>query len=194
MINEIKKLLGESADVKVKMANDAGILEKIGRVVEEIVRAYTGGNKVILFGNGGSAGDAQHIAGELVGRFYKERKALPALALNSNSSVVTALGNDYGYESVFRRQVEAHARPGDVVVGISTSGNSPNVVKALELAKERGAFTVGLTGLNESKTSEVADLCIRVPSSDTPRIQEGHITLGHIICYLVERALFPTEG
>ncbi len=170
---------------------DANLLAAVEKVTKAIIIAYKQSKKVILFGNGGSAADAQHIAGEFVGRFYKERKSLPAFALHANTSVVTAIANDYGYEAVFARQVEAHTVAGDVVIGISTSGNSPNVVSAIQKAKEKGAFTVGLTGGKVSKLSETADICLRVPSQDTPRIQEAHITLGHIICFLVEEALFP---
>jgi D-sedoheptulose 7-phosphate isomerase len=191
MLAQIKKHLRDSIAVKEKILVDAGLLAAVEKVATAIVNAYKQGKKVILFGNGGSAADAQHIAGEFVGRFYKERKPLPALALHANTSIVTAIGNDYGYDAVFARQVEAHAVAGDVVIGISTSGNSPNVVTAIQKAKEKGAFTVGLTGGKESKLSQVADVCLRVPSQDTPRIQESHITLGHIICYLVEETLFP---
>ncbi len=191
MLSAIKKHLQESIAVKEKILADASLLAAVEKVATTIVNAYKQGKKVILFGNGGSAADAQHIAGEFVGRFYKERKPLPALALHANTSVVTAIGNDYGYDAVFTRQVDAHAVAGDVVIGISTSGNSPNVVTAIQKAKEKGAFTVGLTGGKESQLSHAADLCLRVPSQDTPRIQEAHITLGHIICFLVEQTLFP---
>lgn len=191
MENEIRSLLQESILVKEKILQSEYLVDQIGQVALKIEQAYRDSKKVIIFGNGGSAADAQHIAGEFVGRFYKERSALPALALNANSSILTALGNDYGYESVFKRQVEANTQPGDVVIGITTSGNSPNVVEALKLAKQMGAVTIGWTGEKKSRTSEIADICLQVPSRDTPRIQEGHITIGHIICYLVEKALFP---
>ncbi len=191
MLSLIKKHLQDSIAVKEKILADTNLLAAVEKVTNAIIIAYKQSKKVILFGNGGSAADAQHIAGEFVGRFYKERKSLPALALHTNTSVVTAIGNDYGYDAVFTRQVEAHAVVGDVVIGISTSGNSPNVVTAIQKAKEKGAFTVGLTGGNKSKLSETADICLRVPSQDTPRIQEAHITLGHIICFLVEETLFP---
>ncbi len=191
MLSIIKKNLQDSIAVKEKILADANLLAAVEKVITTIVTAYKKGKKVILFGNGGSAADAQHIAGEFVGRFYKERKSLPALALHANTSVVTAIGNDYGYDAVFARQVEAHVVAGDVVIGISTSGNSPNVIMAIQKAKEKEAFTVGLTGGKESKLSQAADICLRVPSQDTPRIQEAHITLGHIICFLVEESLFP---
>ncbi len=192
MLPLIKKHLQDSIAVKNKILADTHLLSAVENVANAIVNAYKQGKKVILFGNGGSAADAQHIAGEFVGRFYKERKPLPALALHANTSVVTAIGNDYGYDAVFTRQVEAHTMAGDVVIGISTSGNSPNVVTAIQKAREMGAFTVGLTGGKESKLSHAAGICLRVPSQDTPRIQEAHITLGHIICFLVEETLFPS--
>ena len=143
----------------------------------------------ILMGNGGSAADSQHIAAELVGRFKKERRAIPAIALTVDTSSLTALGNDYGFDSIFERQVEAHARENDAVVGISTSGNSENVVRALKKANEIGAETIGLVGNNGGKIKEVANLSIIVPSNDTARIQEVHITIGHIICELIEEDL-----
>jgi len=180
-----------SIDVKNKILEDEGLLGAVEEVATVIAQAYRSGKKVLLCGNGGSAADAQHIAAEFVGRFYKDRPPLPAIALHGNTSAVTAIANDYGYEVVFARQVEAYVAAGDVMIGISTSGNSPNVVLAIQKAKEAGASTVGLTGANESQLSEIADICLRVPSTDTPRIQEAHITLGHIICYLVEQSLFP---
>ena len=192
MISTIKKHLQDSIAVKEKILSDGSLLAAVEKVVNAIVTAYKQEKKVILLGNGGSAADAQHIAGEFVGRFYKERKALPALALHTNSSIVTALANDYGYDAVFARQVDAYAVAGDVVIGISTSGNSPNVITAIQKAKDKGAVTVGLTGGKASKLCDVADICLRVPSPDTPRIQEAHITLGHIICFLVEETLFPS--
>ncbi len=163
------------------------LIEKISR---EIIACYKNKKKVILFGNGGSAADAQHIAAEFVGKFYLERKSLPALAFHTNTSVVTATANDYGYSKIFERQVESLVNKGDVVIGLSTSGNSPNVIKGIEKAKEFGAVTIGFTGENSSKIEEVADICLKIPSSDTPRIQEGHIIVGHIICYLVENEIF----
>ncbi|MBI2851735.1 MAG: D-sedoheptulose 7-phosphate isomerase [Chloroflexi bacterium] len=184
---EISRRLEESARVKQALAgSQAGEIE---RMVELVVGTYRSGGKVIIFGNGGSAADAQHIAGELVGRFKLERRAFPAIALNSNTSIITALANDYGYETVFSRQIEALASEKDVVVGISTSGNSPNVINALKAARNKGATTIGLTGGDGGRMVEVCDLCLIVPSQSTPRIQEAHITIGHIICELVEREL-----
>jgi D-sedoheptulose 7-phosphate isomerase len=154
-----------------------------------ITESLRNGGKVVLLGNGGSASDAQHIAAELVGKFLLERQALPAIALTTNTSVLTALGNDYGYETVFRRQIEALVNTGDVVIGLSTSGNSPNVIAALELAKQKGAKTLALTGASGGRLSGLPDLLIAVPSMSTPRIQEAHITIGHIVSELVEREL-----
>ncbi|GFE62408.1 D-sedoheptulose 7-phosphate isomerase [Geobacter sp. AOG2] len=150
----------------------------------------TKGGKLLVMGNGGSAADAQHFAAEIVGRFKLERRALPAVALSTDTSILTAIGNDYGFEAVFSRQVEALAAPGDVVVGISTSGNSPNVLKAFQLARERGCCTIGLLGRDGGGIKAACNLALVVPSDDTPRIQEGHIAIIHIVCDLVEKALF----
>lgn len=187
MENEILSILDESIRVKEGIKDLAPMIKK---VAEEIIKAYKKKKKVVLFGNGGSAADAQHIATEFVGKFYKDREALPSLALNTNTSSITATANDYGYDLVFERQVDAFVEGGDIVIGISTSGNSPNVVKGLERAKAKGAITVGMTGQKENKIEKIADYCLKMPSTDTPRIQEGHITVGHIICYLVEKQLF----
>ena len=155
-----------------------------------LTAALRSGNKLLVMGNGGSAADAQHFAAEIVGRFKLERRALPALALSTDSSILTAVGNDYGFESIFSRQVEAHAVAGDVVVGISTSGNSPNVQLALQLAAETGCRTIALLGKDGGSIKDVAELSLVIPSHDTPRVQEGHITIIHILCDLVEKALF----
>ena len=165
---------------------------KIESMFNLVVTSLKTGGKVILFGNGGSAADAQHIAGELVGRFKLDRPALPAMALTANTSILTAMANDCGYNTVFSRQVEALVTGKDVVIGISTSGASPNVIEALAMAKAKGARTIGLTGDQGSRMTEVTDLVIAVPSDDTPRIQEAHITIGHIVCELVERELVNT--
>jgi D-sedoheptulose 7-phosphate isomerase len=148
------------------------------------------GAKLLVMGNGGSAADAQHFAAEIVGRFKLERRALPAVALSTDTSILTAIGNDYGFEAVFSRQVEALAAPGDMVVGISTSGNSPNVLKAFQVARERGCRIVGLLGRDGGSIKGACNLALVVPSDDTPRIQEGHIAIIHIVCDLVEKALF----
>jgi D-sedoheptulose 7-phosphate isomerase len=157
------------------------------QAAECVTASLRSGGKLILFGNGGSAGDAQHIAAELVGRFERERRALPAIALTANSSALTAIGNDYDYSKVFSRQVEAWAQPGDVVIGITTSGNSPNVLEGVAAAKSKGAKTIGLTGEKGGKLASKVDLCLKVPSSNTARIQESHIMIGHILCLLIEK-------
>jgi len=184
---KIAKRLEESAQIKEAIARDK--IGEIERMVEFIIGAYKTGGKVVLFGNGGSAADAQHIAGELVGRFMLKRQAFPAIALTTNTSTLTAVANDCGYEEVFSRQVEALVNDKDVVIGISTSGNSPNVIEAMKTAKMKGAKTIGLTGGNGGKLVGVADLVLIVPSDSAPRIQEAHITIGHIVCELVEREL-----
>lgn len=162
----------------------------IATVGEKLVTAMRNGNTLFLCGNGGSAGDAQHIAAELVGRFTKERRALPAVALTTNTSALTALGNDYEYNIVFSRQLEAFGKAGDVLIGISTSGNSPNVLHALQTANALGMVTVGLTGETGGKMKDTAEHCICVPSRDTARIQESHILIGHVLCEIVECELF----
>ena len=188
--SEIVKGLEESAQIKKAIAESK--IGEIASMVKLIITAYKIGGKVVLFGNGGSAADAQHLAGELMGQFKLNRQALPAIALTTNTSVLTAVANDYGYDTVFTRQVEALVNEKDVVIGISTSGNSPNVIEAMKMAKMKGAKTIGLTGGNGGKLAEVADLALIVPSDSTPRIQEAHITIGHIVCELVERELSGT--
>ena len=190
MEENINKILEESIQVKRKLKD---LTPEILNVANLITEAYNQKKKVILFGNGGSAADAQHIAAEFVGKFYKNRDALPALAFHTNTSVVTATANDFGYDKVFERQVKAFVNDGDIVIGISTSGNSENVVKALKEAKRRGAKTIGLTGQKKNLIEDIVDICLKMPSDDTPRIQEAHITVGHIICYLVEEELFKDK-
>jgi D-sedoheptulose 7-phosphate isomerase len=163
-----------------------GEIESITECAELIWRAFEDGKKVLLCGNGGSAADAQHIAAEFVGRYETERRALPSLALTTDTSAITAIGNDYGYERVFARQIEAMARKGDVVIGISTSGNSPNVLAALEKAREIGCVNIGMTGANGGKMVDLCDACLRVPSERTARIQEAHITVAHIWCEYID--------
>ena len=190
MHREIAKILEESAQIKRTIAKSK--ISEIERMANLIIMAYKAGGKVVLFGNGGSAADAQHIAGELMGRFKLKRQAFPAIALTTNTSTLTAVANDYGYEMVFSHQVGALVNEKDVVIGISTSGESPNVIEAMKMAKLRGAKTIGLGGGNGGKLAEVADLVLIVPSDSTPRIQEAHITIGHIVCELVERELAGT--
>lgn len=169
---------------------DQPYVEKLSGAVDLIVSCYENSGKLLVFGNGGSAADAQHICGELVGRFKMERKALSAIALTTDSSILTAWSNDYEFETIFTRQIEAHSRPGDVVWGISTSGNSPNIIGALKRAKELGVSTIAMTGNNGGKAAEVFDISLTVSSKDTPRIQEAHLIGYHIICKLVEERLF----
>jgi len=187
MEEEIKNILEESIAMKQKLKDLAPL---IANVSKQIILVYENKKKVVLFGNGGSAADAQHIAAEFVGKFYKNRESLPALAFHTNTSVVTATANDFGYDKIFERQVSSLVDEGDIAIGISTSGNSLNVIKGLEKAKEKGAITVGRTGQKENEIEKIVDFCVKVPSDDTPRIQEAHITIGHIICYLVEKELF----
>jgi len=165
----------------------------LAQVAEELIKIYRAGKKVLLFGNGGSAADAQHIAAELVGKYYIDRRPLPAEALTVNTSSLTAIGNDYAFERIFARQVEALGNPGDVAIRISTSGNSPNVIEAIRAAKKKGMSTIGLTGAEGGRLKNEVDYCICVTSKDTPRIQEAHILIGHIWCELIERALFGNE-
>ncbi len=167
-------------------ATRGAVIDDIAKLGAIFARAVKNGNCVFFMGNGGSAADSQHLAAEFVGRFQKERRGLPAIALTTDTSILTAVGNDYGFDTVFARQVEALAREGDVVVGLSTSGNSPNVLKALEAGKARGAITVGLTGRGGGKMAAVCDLCIKVPADVTARVQEVHILIGHIACQLVD--------
>ena len=188
--NLIIKRLKESVDMKNTIAEDPKLMSVIIKIAEIIIEAYRNGKKVILFGNGGSAADAQHITAELVGKYYLDRDPLPAVALTTNTSSLTAIGNGYSLDIVFTRQLKALGQKGDVVIGISTSGNSENVIQAFKVAREMGLITVGFTGKSGGKLRSVADHCLCIPSDDTPRIQEGHITIGHIICEIVERELF----
>ena len=165
----------------------------VEKVAEIITKAFKRGRKLLLFGNGGSAGDAQHLAAELVGKYYLDRSPLPAIALTVNTSTLTAIGNDYAFDQVFARQVRAFGEAGDIAVGISTSGNSENVVKALEVAKENRLTTVAFTGRDGGKVKDIADYCICISSDNTPRIQEAHIFVGHILCEIVERRLFGSN-
>lgn len=186
MTDEVRQILQESIQVKHALLSQADLIQQIAN---RLIEALRGGHKILVCGNGGSAADAQHMVAELMGRFALERQPFPAIALTTNTSTLTALANDYGYEIVFSRQVEALAEFGDVLIGISTSGNSLNVIRAIEAAKTKGAFTIGLTGQDGGKLKDVAHLCLCIPSHSTPRIQEAHITVIHIICELVEKAL-----
>ena len=188
MIEEVRTQLRSAQATLLALEEDlAGEIDALARMLAD---ALAGGNKLLVMGNGGSAADSQHFAAEIVGRFKLERRGLPAIALTTDTSILTAIGNDYGFDAIFRRQVEALAAPGDVVVGISTSGSSGNVRTALELAKDLGCRTVGLLGRDGGSIRTLVDLPLTVPSQDTPRIQEGHIAIIHIVCDLVEKRLF----
>jgi D-sedoheptulose 7-phosphate isomerase len=180
------KAIAEHIRVVQAIHDDHSVLE---RIASKMSAAMLNGKKILWCGNGGSAADSQHMAAELVGRFLRERRGLPSIALTTNTSILTAIGNDYGYELVFRRQVEALCVSGDVVVGISTSGNSRNVCLALEKAREIGAYTVAFTGKNGGGLAQVADETLQIPSTETPRIQEGHILCGHMLCDYIEQSL-----
>ena len=176
------------------LAADAALAAQVEQAVGICVDALRAGGKILFCGNGGSAADAQHWAGELVSRFYYDRPGLPAIALTTDTSILTAIGNDYGYDYTFARQVEALGRPGDVLVAISTSGNSPNVLRAAEAAKLRNMQVIGFTGRGGGKLAPQADLCFRMPSDETPRIQEGHEFVGHLLCALVEGQMHPRDA
>lgn len=190
MLKDIKTQLRTSLEVKQQLLNDDNFLQLIEAVANRCIQAFRTGNKVMLAGNGGSASDALHLAAEFVGRYEQDRSGIPALALSANASTVTAVANDYGYEAIFQRQVQALGREGDVFFGLSTSGRSPNVVAAVQECKRLGIVTVGMTGSSGGDMLELCDYCLRIPSDNTARIQESHITVGHIICSMVERTLF----
>jgi D-sedoheptulose 7-phosphate isomerase len=190
----VSRSIQASIAVKERLLVSSEIISTVAKASEILVDALNQGNKVLLFGNGGSAADAQHIAAEFVGRFAFNRPALPALALSVNASSLTAIGNDYGFDVVFSRQIEALGRPGDVAIGISTSGNSPNVLKGMSAAKRITLQTIALTGCTGGELKNAADHCICVPSTDTARIQECHILIGHILSELVEQTIFYEQS
>jgi len=185
-MNNIENLSAALAEHQNVMAKLTTLLPQIAVVADEMRACLKRGGKILLMGNGGSAADSQHIAAEIVGRFKKERRGLPSIALTTDTSIITSVGNDYGFEFIFSRQVEALCTPLDLVIGLTTSGNSPNVVRAIETAKEIGATTVGMTGGTGGKLAVLCDFCLIMPSSDTPRIQEAHIFVGHSLCELLE--------
>ncbi len=184
--NEVAKSLGTLE----RLASDEGMAAEVERIARTCCAALRAGNKLLFAGNGGSAADAQHLAGEMVSRLNFDRPGLAAFALTTDSSVLTAIGNDYGYNCVFARQLNAVGVAGDIFFAISTSGRSPNILRGLEEARRKGLATVGLTGMSGGDMAGLCDYCLRVPSSETPKIQEGHIVLGHIICGLIEREMF----
>lgn len=188
--NYIKEHFQESILVKEQILKDEDLITLIKNVSLEVIKAYKNGNKTLLAGNGGSAADAQHIAGEFISRFYFDRPGIASIALTTDTSVLTAIGNDYGYENLFARQVQAQGVKGDIFIGISTSGNSKNILKVLDLCKQKGIISIGLSGASGGAMNELCDYCIKVPSTCTPRIQEAHILIGHIICAIVEEELF----
>ncbi len=192
MIDHIKKIISESIAVKKRILLDEVMLNDTIQVVQEIVNAFKKGKRVYFAGNGGSAADAQHLAAEFSGRFYTDRAALPAEALHCNTSYLTAVANDYSYDEIYARLIRGIAQTGDVLVGLSTSGNSGNIVKAFEAARQKKVITVGFTGETGGKMKPLSDFLFNVPSTDTPRIQESHILLGHIICELVEKEYFKS--
>ncbi|QKJ22277.1 phosphoheptose isomerase [Poseidonibacter lekithochrous] len=191
MINEyISSQIKKSIMVKEQLLNNSELMDLILKVSLEAVAVYNNGNKTLIAGNGGSAADAQHIAGEFVSKFYFDRPGIPSLALTTDTSIITAIGNDYGYKKLFARQIQANGVSGDMFIGISTSGNSENLIEALIECKEKGIISVGLTGESGGKMAELCDYCIKVPSVETPRVQETHILIGHIICAIVEESIF----
>jgi D-sedoheptulose 7-phosphate isomerase len=189
-LNYVVNEFQSSIAVKQRFLDDAALMQQVTAMGHLLIDRYEAGNKLLVAGNGGSAADAQHIAAEFVSRFNFDRPGLPALALTTDTSILTAVGNDYGYDQLFRRQVEANGQSGDVFLGISTSGNSPNILMALEAARLKGITTFGLTGARGGKMRDLCDHCLCVPSNDTPRVQEVHIVIGHTLCAMVELALF----
>ncbi len=187
---QIESRIRQSIALKQALISDSRIMESMEEAVARMIACFAQGGKILFCGNGGSAADAQHLAAEFSGRFYQDRDPLPAEALHANSSYLTAVANDYGYDQVYRRLVRGIGRPGDMLVGLSTSGNSPNVVLAMSQARELGMHTLAMTGEGGGRMKEYADLILAVPSRDTPRIQEAHMLLGHIICEAVEAGLF----
>jgi len=189
----MKNYILKSIQIKSEILHDEKFLSSIEKVVEIIVEALKSNKKILFAGNGGSASDCNHLATELVSKFYKERKGLAAISLASNNSLLTAIGNDYGYDKVFARQVEALGEKGDILVGISTSGNSKNIIEVFKIAKNLGLIIIGFTGLNPCAMDDLCDVVLKVPSNDTPIIQESHIMIGHLICKIVEEKMFNLQ-
>mgnify|MGYP000852377427 CR=1 FL=1 len=191
-LESIKDIIQQNISVKQAILSDNNILQTVASVVTLITATFQKGNKVLFCGNGGSAADAQHLAAEFSGRFYTDRNPLPSEALHCNTSFLTAVGNDYGFDFVYSRMIQGIGKEGDILVGLSTSGNSPNILNAFEMSKSIGVTTIGMTGQTGGKLKSLSDHIIAIPSTDTPRIQESHILIGHIICQLVEANLFNT--
>jgi len=189
-MKNVKEEIAQSIATKQAILDNDEILAKIEKAAQIMTDAYKNGHSALLAGNGGSAADAQHLAGELVNKFYFDRPGIPAHSLSTDTSVMTAIGNDIGYKYLFSRQIQAQGSKGDVFIGISTSGNSENIIEALKMCREKGITSIGLTGNKPCQMDDLADLCIKVPSDCTPRIQESHILIGHIICAIVEENLF----
>lgn len=189
-MEKIKQIIQASIATKQQVLGDEELLAAIEKIVDAITAAFKNGKRVYFCGNGGSAADAQHLAAEFSGRFYTDRKALPAEALHCNTSYITAVANDYSYDVVYARMIDGIGQAGDVLVGLSTSGNSGNIIKAFEVAREKKMITVGFTGLTGGQMKSLSDYLINIPSTDTPRIQESHIMVGHIVCQLVEERYF----
>lgn len=190
MATKIHDIIAASIAVKQDILLNRSLQQTVQDITDTVIKAFQSGHKVMFCGNGGSAADAQHLAAEFSGRFYKNRRALPSDALHCNSSYLTAVANDYSYDAIYSRLVDGTMQKGDVLIGISTSGNSPNIVKAFETARTKGITTVGFTGASGGKMKELSDYLLNIPSTVTPRIQESHILLGHIICELTEAAIF----
>lgn len=189
----LRQQLEESAAVKQALLNDADVLRSLTQVTQVCIAAYQNGNKTLIAGNGGSAADAQHIAAEFVSRFYFDRPGLPSIALTTDTSILTAIGNDYGYANLFKRQLQANSKPGDVFIGISTSGTSANIIEAIKSCNDLGVISVGLTGADGGEMKALCDHCLQVPTNSTPRIQEAHILFGHALCAAVEATLFKPK-
>jgi D-sedoheptulose 7-phosphate isomerase len=194
MNNKIQQIIQASIDTKQQLLQNEILLVTIEKVVDAVTDAFKKGNRVYFCGNGGSAADAQHLAAEFSGRFYTDRKALPAEALHCNTSYITAVANDYSYDVIYSRMIDGIGNEGDVLIGLSTSGNSGNIIKAFEVARDKKIITVGFTGETGGKMAAISDYLINVPSKDTPRIQESHIMVGHIVCQLVEEKYFNTTN
>jgi D-sedoheptulose 7-phosphate isomerase len=193
MNNFLISQIQENLKLKQTLLQDKVFLDTLEKACSLSLEAYRSGGKLLIAGNGGSAADAQHIAGELVSRFYFDRPALPAIALTTDTSILTAIGNDYGYENLFSRQIEGNGTKGDIFLAISTSGNSPNIVKGIDRAKQMDIHVIGLTGITGGRMADLCGVCLKIPSDSTPRIQECHILIGHLICSYIEQELFGSN-